>query len=238
MTTSGTITFSRNRDQLIASALRKINAFESGETPDSDSVSDASDALNAMVKHWQASGIHIWRTTEAILFPQFSQVRYARGIDRSRDRKLCRDRADLGGGARGASTVVLDSVTGVATTYNIGVQLDDGTIQWTTVNGAPVRFDRDADGGADRLGGARQPGSGLSNQSGPPAKNSGRAALQLRQRDRRSPVEMDRIEYQEMPNKTSTGAVNSFSTTAAAAPTQRAISICGRRPRPLTKPSR
>jgi hypothetical protein len=28
-------------------------------------------------------------------------------------------------------------VTGVATTYNIGVQLDDGTFQWTTVNGAP-----------------------------------------------------------------------------------------------------
>lgn len=79
MTTSGTATFSRNRDQLIASALRKISAFESGETPDSQSVSDAADALNAMIKHWQASGIHIWRMAEGTVTPVVGQVSYTLG---------------------------------------------------------------------------------------------------------------------------------------------------------------
>jgi hypothetical protein len=50
--------------------LRPASAFESGETPDADTINDASEALNAMVKHWQASGIHIWRTQEAILVVQ------------------------------------------------------------------------------------------------------------------------------------------------------------------------
>lgn len=79
MTTSGTATFGRNRDQLIASALRKINAFESGETPDDQSVQDAAEALNAMLKHWQASGIHIWRMAEGTITLVANQVSYTLG---------------------------------------------------------------------------------------------------------------------------------------------------------------
>src|SRR5437868_357514 len=138
MATSGTTIFSRNRDQLIASALRKINAFESGETPDSAAVTEASDALNAMVKHWQGSGIHIWRTQECILFPVINQVRYTLGTG-STDRITGTyvETEVTTAAILGASSIVVDSVTGIATTYNIGVQLDDGTFQWTTVNGAP-----------------------------------------------------------------------------------------------------
>lgn len=37
----------------------------------------------------------------------------------------------------GASTVTVTSATGIANTYNIGIEQDDGTMHWTTVNGAP-----------------------------------------------------------------------------------------------------
>lgn len=211
MTTSGTATFSRNRDQLIASALRKVSAFESGETPDAQSVQDASDALNALVKHWQASGINIWTTQEAILFPQLSQVRYTIGTT-STDR-VAGDYVETtttSAAVAGASTIILDSVTGIATAYNIGVQLDDGTFQWTTVNGAPsgstvtltaVLTDSVASGNVV-----------LVYQSAlvRPVK-----ILDARRYNLISAIEvplseMDRIEYMDMPNKTSTGAVNSF----------------------------
>lgn len=128
MSTSGTATFGRNRDQLIASALRKIGAFESGETPDDQSVRDASDALNAMVKHWQATGIHIWRMAEATLTPVVGQTSYVLGT------------------APTEKPLKIISARRFNTTSLIDVPLD----------------------------------------------------------------EMDRIEYQEMPNKTTTGAVNSF----------------------------
>jgi hypothetical protein len=211
MSTSGTTTFSLNRDQLIKAALRKIGAFESGETPDSESVNDASDALNVMVKHWQATGIHIWRTEEAILFPQLDQVRYVLGSS-SADHatKSYVETALTSAAADGAATVVLDSVTGVATTYNIGVQLDDGTLHWTTVNGAPS-------GTTVTLAAVLTDSAAAGNMVLVYQTKLIRPLKILSARsydfvsDIETPIEeMDRIEYQEMPNKTATGKVNGF----------------------------
>ncbi len=211
MASSGTVTFSRNRDQLIKSALRKINAFESGETPDAEAVSDASEALNAMVKHWQATGIHIWRTTEAILFPVADQSRYTIGTGSSdRITGTYVETATTAAAALGASTIVVTSVTGIATTYNIGVQLDDGTFQWTTVNGAPSGLtvtltatltDTVASGNIVLV---------YQTALVRPLKIiSARRHNLVSNID--TPIdEMDRVEYQEMPNKASTGSVNSF----------------------------
>ncbi len=211
MTTSGTTTFSLNRDQLIRSALRKIGAFESGETPDDDSVRDASDALNTMVKHWQGNGVHIWTTQEAILFPQINQVRYTLGSSSS-DRVTAVDveTALTSAAVLGASTVVLDSVTGIATTYNIGVQLDDGTFQWTTVNGAPSGFTVTL---ATTLTDSAAAGNMVlvyQTELVRPLK-----ILDARRHNIVSAIdtplqEMDRDEYFDLPNKTSTGSTNSF----------------------------
>src|SRR5688572_11802086 len=76
MATSGTSVYERTRDELIGRALRLVGAFESGETPDAASVNDAGAALNSMLKHWQANGINIWATQEAIMFLQNSQRQY------------------------------------------------------------------------------------------------------------------------------------------------------------------
>lgn len=81
MATSGTAAFALNRDQLIKAALRKMSAFEAGETPDAESVNDASDTLNAMVKHWQATGIHIWRMAEGTIPLIAGQASYTLGTD-------------------------------------------------------------------------------------------------------------------------------------------------------------
>jgi hypothetical protein len=209
MTTSGTTTFSRNRDQIIKSALRKVSAFESGETPDAESVNDASDALNTMIKHWQGNGVQIWRTTEAVLFPQLGQVRYSIGsasTDHATESWV--ETALTTAAADGASTVVLDSVTGVATTYKIGVQLDDGTLHWTTVNGAPS-------GTTVTLTAVLTDSAALGNRVIVYQTNLVRPLKIISARRYNfasaidTPVEeMDRVEYQDMPNKTSTGAVN------------------------------
>jgi hypothetical protein len=209
MSTSGTVSFGRNRDQLIASALRKIGAFESGETPDSAAVTEASDALNVMIKHWQGSGIHIWRTTEAILFPQLDQVRYVFGaIDHATESYV--ETALTSAAADGASTVVLDSVTSVASTYNIGVQLDDGTMHWTTVNGAPS-------GSTVTLTAVLTDSAALGNRVlvyqtrlVRPLKILSARTFNFDSQIETPIEEMDRIEYQEMPNKTATGSASGF----------------------------
>jgi hypothetical protein len=74
MTTSGTATFTYNRDQIIKMAYRKLGVINASETPGPQLIQDASDALNLWVKALNATGLHIWTETEATLFLQPRQV--------------------------------------------------------------------------------------------------------------------------------------------------------------------
>lgn len=64
MTTSGVTTFNVTRDQLITGALRMIGVIAQGETPSSTQVSEAAEALNMMVKAYEADGMPLWGLTE------------------------------------------------------------------------------------------------------------------------------------------------------------------------------
>ena len=211
MTTSGTTTLVRNRDQIILSALRKVNAFESGETPDDQSVEDASDALNALIKHWQASGIEIWTTEEAILFPVAGQYRYTIG-DSSTDRVGANpvETTLASAAAASASTVSLTSIVGVSSTFTIGVELDSGTVQWTTINGAPSGTTVTL---TTPLTGSASSGNFVivyeETMVRPIRVIDGRR-YNLSSQIEVPLAEMDRLEYMDYPNKTSTGSVNSF----------------------------
>lgn len=211
MSTSGTATFARNRDQLIGAALSKINAFEQGETPDAAAVSEASTALNTMVKHWQGNGIQIYKTVEAILFPQVAQVRYSLGLTSTDHATESWTETSLAVAAlNGAATISVASATGIATTYKIGVELDSGTMHWTTVNGAPA-------GVVVTLTAVLAGAAALGNRVIVYQTNLVRPLKILSARSYNfdsaldTPIEeMGRVEYQEMPNKTSSGAINQF----------------------------
>lgn len=60
MTTSGSTNFSINRDELIAGAYRLAGVIAQGETPSTEQVDNASEALNMMVKAWEADGMPLW----------------------------------------------------------------------------------------------------------------------------------------------------------------------------------
>ncbi len=51
------------RDQVIKAALRKLGVLASGATPSTAQVTDAAEALNAMVKEWDndPGGVHLWK---------------------------------------------------------------------------------------------------------------------------------------------------------------------------------
>lgn len=139
MTTSGTTTFNFNRDQIIKSALRKIGAIASGETPDAQTISDCSDQLNTLIKSLEATGLHVWTEAEAILFLQPNQIVYNFGTGSTDHVTESYTATTLAAAvAVGASSAVVTSATGIAATYNIGIVLDGGGIFWTTVNGTPV----------------------------------------------------------------------------------------------------
>lgn len=60
MATSGTYIWTQTRVQVITGALRKLGALPSGGAPTAAQTSDASDALNAIIKAVQADGMPVW----------------------------------------------------------------------------------------------------------------------------------------------------------------------------------
>lgn len=159
MATSGTITFRTNRNEIIKGALRTLNAydFENTAGPTANQITFAAEALNLLVKSWNARGLQLWERRYAVVFPQENQSVFALGSPGPAGDHACYT-TPLGVGgfvdtelsaaaSAAASTITVDSVSSTSTTgisavsitsgYYIGIELDDGTIQWTTVNGAP-----------------------------------------------------------------------------------------------------
>lgn len=59
--------YSITRDQIIASALRKLGVLEIGATPDADTVTNASMALNLIIKQLSTEGLKLWKNAEIVV---------------------------------------------------------------------------------------------------------------------------------------------------------------------------
>jgi hypothetical protein len=60
-------TFSVTRDTIITAALKECGAFGTGETPSPEDFSDASLALNIIIKSWVKVGMPLWKVVEVLL---------------------------------------------------------------------------------------------------------------------------------------------------------------------------
>jgi hypothetical protein len=133
--TGATFTFSR--DQIIRRSLRQIGAIQQGEIPDAATVEEASFALNAMVAEWQATGIHVWKQAEGVLFTREGQNEYGLGgssIDNSSERFT--QSAVVQGAQPGATQITIVPNGPISVNDNIGIILDNGSIFWSMVNDA------------------------------------------------------------------------------------------------------
>lgn len=133
MTTSGTYSFSYGRDQIIRAAYRKIGAIEAGEIPSAEMTLDGADALNMMVKEWEATGIHVWTEVEGFLFVQPGQIQYSISTGSSDSSTTATPIVTSVSSITGTALVVASGV-GIASTNYIGIQLASGGLFWTTVS--------------------------------------------------------------------------------------------------------
>ncbi len=211
MTTSGTVAFNFNRNQIILAAMRKIKVISSGETPSAQLVQDFSDQLNTFVKSLDAIGLHLWTEAEAILFLQPNQIAYDFGATATDHATEIHTATTLAGsGALGASTIVVTSATGIVTAYNIGIVLDSGSIFWTTVNGTPVGMTVTL---AATITGTAAAGNAVytyqTNIVRPLRIVSARRYNFASAIDTQTMV-FSRIDYRNQPNKTATGTVTQW----------------------------
>lgn len=207
--------FSPSRDAIIRRALRQCIATESGETPGAQEVSDAGEALNAMVAEWQGLGIHLWTETEGVLFLQPKQIKYALGgtnTDQS-----CLDAnwvqtTTLAVQGANATAIGLPSTAGISNGDNIGIVQTNNALFWTTVNGTPS-------GGIVTLAVGLPIGCNVGAYvvDYAPAYKLLRPLRVIDARRYYLPsgletplIRMARLDYRDMPNKTNTGTISSF----------------------------
>jgi len=138
MTTSASVDFELNRDQIIKAALQKIEAIGQGETPNATQVSEAAIAFNALVKAWHGIGMPLWATSQAYVLPVSNTSAVTLSATGGHATLSYTHTNTSAASSSGGSTITVDSTTGISNGYYIGVEMDDGTMHWTTVNGAPA----------------------------------------------------------------------------------------------------
>jgi hypothetical protein len=138
LVTSGSFSATQSFVDLLTAALRIAQVIGAEETATGAQLQNGLDAMSALVKAWQAAGIHVWCEEEGILFLQPNQTIYQIGSG-SPDKVTLWDslvQTTLAStAAAGATSLTVSSATGMNVGDNIGVQLDAGTNFWTTISG-------------------------------------------------------------------------------------------------------
>ena len=75
-----TTDFTITRDSLIKGALRLCGVLAQGEEPTATQISEAAEALNLMVKAWEADGMPLWAITKTTVSLVNGQADYQLGI--------------------------------------------------------------------------------------------------------------------------------------------------------------
>lgn len=138
MTTSGSVDFSVNRDEIIDQAMRDATILGVDQWPNADDIRDCSRKLNLFVKQLQGradfgGNLKVFARKTAYLFLQQGQSVYSVGP--SGDNWTGSYSSTTLGAAKNASAtaVTLSSAIG-ANADNIGIQLSDGSIGWSTIS--------------------------------------------------------------------------------------------------------
>jgi hypothetical protein len=142
MTTSGTFNFTETRDQIITNALSLLGVVAAGEPVNTNDITLCASLLNQMVKGWMAQGVHLWTEEEGTLFLINGQNQYilsSSGGTQASDGSGTPVETTLATSAASSATTITPTTTvGMSSGDNIGIQLNNNTIQWTTINGAPA----------------------------------------------------------------------------------------------------
>lgn len=136
MSTSGTYTsFSMSATDIINRAAAKLGLLDEGETISPAGLVDALTNLNILVKQMmQAEGMGLWLRQSATLYLDSGTESYSLGPSGDHFTNNPQLTTLSAAASSGATTVDVTSATNIAASDNIGIKLDDGTIQWTTVS--------------------------------------------------------------------------------------------------------
>jgi hypothetical protein len=116
-----------------------LQALPEGGAPTSAQLVDHGRTLNLMVKALMARpGIKLWCVDRVTVFLENDKTEYTFGTDHiTLTSDVVRTTLSAAASSGATSLSITDTSSMLASDY-IGIELDDGTVQWTTINGAPT----------------------------------------------------------------------------------------------------
>lgn len=135
MATSGSTDFNQTALEIVTGAFRLLGVLAQEQLLESPERADGFAALNLMVKGWQAQRLHLWTKEEGILFLQVGKTDYFLGVTGNQATRFDDfiSTTLTATAAASATTLVVADTTGMVALDTIGIELDDGTRQWTTI---------------------------------------------------------------------------------------------------------
>lgn len=137
MATSGSYDFNLTGTEIIREALELIGVVGVGSTISAEDQATCLRTFEMMIKSWQAEGIALWKNVEAFLFQSYLSMGYDIGPTGDHCTSQGYKTEIASAASSGASTITVDSDDNITDGDYIGIELDDSTLQWTTVNGTP-----------------------------------------------------------------------------------------------------
>ena len=134
MAVSGSYDYTRTAIQIIKSSMRDIGELAKGQTPDADDYEVCLEALNLLIKSWQNQGIGLWLNQACILFLQADNTAYDLGPTGDHWTADGHKTELAVAASTGDLTITVDSYSGMADADYIGIELDSGVIDWTTID--------------------------------------------------------------------------------------------------------
>lgn len=133
MSRSGSYNFSMNRDEIIRDALLDINVINDNQAIPGRVYEHAVRKLQSMIKAWQAEGLQLWNRRQATLFTAYQDYQYSISNTGDHCANTYVDTTISADEASGQTVLSVTSSTGMTAADNIGIELDSGTRQWTTI---------------------------------------------------------------------------------------------------------
>ena len=138
MATSGSVDFSVSRDNILTDALIIVGAVGPDDTVPTNWTTHAARQLNKLVKALQSKRIGLWARKTGYILPISDTNSVSLGPSGGHATLSYSQTTLTVASAALATTVTVSSTTGFGDTRAVGIELDDGTIQWTTQSGAAV----------------------------------------------------------------------------------------------------
>jgi len=138
MATSGSTNFTNTRNEIVNDALMLLTTYGADETVSAEDSAYACRTLNRMIKAWAAQGVHLWKKDIAYLFLQADQLEYSLKSTSSDHATLSYVETTLSADeAIAQTTISVTSSTGMSAADYVGLENEDGELQWTTINNVP-----------------------------------------------------------------------------------------------------